>query len=367
LIFNRCFDSSRIDYSGGYDNALQFSEVFCRYADEIAGALVRDLGLRGRDVVDIGCGDGDFLGRLCRLGARSGIGFDPAAEASPSLEAVGVTVRSDDFSPNEIDTLDVGLIACRHVLEHLVDPISLLTTIRMALENHEGACAYLEVPSGDFMLRHDGFWDVIYEHHTAFTRSALLRALELAGLCAIDVRETYGGQYVVGVVKPGSGTPPSKAGIAEVVENAKSFAVRFELHVASWRTMLTELHERGARTALWGAGSKGVSFVNVLDGNGVTIRAVVDRNTRKQGCRIVGTGHRIIAPAQLVEEDVDHVILLNRAYEGEVLHEINDLGVTCTCIGPDLEPVRPAVEHPVLVAVRQLDGSSQPGAADRSR
>lgn len=63
----------------------------------------------------------------------------------------------------------------------------------------------------------------------------------------------------------------------------------------TWNGNLSRLFEKGSRIVLWGAGAKGVTFLNTQKA-GRQIEYVVDINPRKQGMYVAGTGQRIVAP-----------------------------------------------------------------------
>jgi hypothetical protein len=73
----------------------------------------------------------------------------------------------------------------------------------------------------------------------------------------------------------------------------------------------------GPKTAIWGAGAKGVTFANLADPTGTLIDCVVDLNPHKQGHFMPGTGHPIVAPAALEERGVKRAILMNPNYRDE--------------------------------------------------
>src|SRR6266550_5771338 len=61
LIWNCAFDVDRLEYSQQYDNSLDFSPVFQDYARRLAHRLIDTYDIRGKDVVELGCGKGHFL------------------------------------------------------------------------------------------------------------------------------------------------------------------------------------------------------------------------------------------------------------------------------------------------------------------
>ena len=73
-------------------------------------------------------------------------------------------------------------------------------------------------------------------------------------------------------------------------------------------------HAAGKRVAIWGGGSKGVSFCTT-DGLGPMLSHVVDINPYKQGKYLPGAGLRVSAPEDLaaergIVEQTDHAELL---------------------------------------------------------
>ena len=114
LVFNRVFDAGRIRYDGEYENALHFSGVFRAYAEGLAKHLVETFHLQGKTVAEIGCGDGQFLASLCEAGARDGIGFDPAFDASRH-EVAGENIRivPELFDAGALREAAIDLICCR--------------------------------------------------------------------------------------------------------------------------------------------------------------------------------------------------------------------------------------------------------------
>jgi hypothetical protein len=77
---------------------------------------------------------------------------------------------------------------------------------------------------------------------------------------------------------------------------------------------------------LWGAGSKGVTFLNTIDSTGVVDRAV-DVNPRKHGMYVSGAGQPIVAPEDLVAEPPDAVLVMNPNYRDEIASQLAALGI----------------------------------------
>ena len=93
FITNLAFDPEKVKYSPQYENALHFSPRFQEYAEALARRLVDRHSLKGKTVLEIACGDGAFLRRLCKLGDNRGIGFDPSFEPERAGRGSGVSVE----------------------------------------------------------------------------------------------------------------------------------------------------------------------------------------------------------------------------------------------------------------------------------
>jgi len=103
-----------------------------------------------------------------------------------------------------------------------------------------------------------------------------------------------------------------------------AFAENHSRKLAAWRRRLQELREQGRTAVVWGAGSKGVTFLNAV-GAGDLVRYVVDLNPRKQGRFVAGAGQEIVPPSFLKGRGIDVVILMNPIYEKEVRELLTSL------------------------------------------
>lgn len=327
-VFNRAFDAELLRYGGAYENSLHFSRHYQRYAEETADRLIARYGLAGRTVLEIGCGRGDFLRLLCGRGGNRGFGFDPshvpvAGDADPDAP----TILARPFTPADLRPAD--LVASRHVLEHLSDPTELLALIREAAAMSGSGVVFIEVPNGLYTLDHGGIWDLIYEHVSYFTPASLAAAMNDAGLAVRHMDSAFGGQFLWVEAVPADEAPISGAG-AEMAGRFTGFPRRFAATLGHWRSVIGEAVARGERLALWGGGSKGVTFLNLLGlraGEGVDW--VVDINPRKAGAFVPGTGQPIVPPERLRALRPDHVVIMNPEYRQEIVAQLSALGLDC--------------------------------------
>lgn len=320
-------------YSQRYENSLHFSSRFQEYANTLAASLVDRYHLRGKTIVEIGCGRGDFLALLCRLGQNRGYGFDPACpDTSPDPERI-VFVR--DFYSERYAGYAADFISCRHLLEHIDNPMSFLATVRRSIGDRPEVVVFVEVPNSEFILRDLSVWDIIFEHPSYFWQGSLRRIFEACGFEVLDQRTTFSGQFLcieacprkAGVARRGDDVN----GIANLSTAVGNFGRRYQAKYETWRGRLDRIFGDGRRAVVWGAGSKGVTFLNLLGVN-EEIPYVVDVNPRKQGKFLAGTGQLIVEPRVLVDYRPHVVIVMNPVYEDEIRVSLQHLGVSADLV-----------------------------------
>jgi hypothetical protein len=334
FVFNAAFDPELIRYTQRYDNCLHFSARFREYADSLARKLVDRYSLHGKRVVDVGCGKGDFLKLLCELGPNKGVGFDPSFETRDDIEELGddVTIVREYYS-GKYGEHGGDFLCCRHVLEHVQRPSELLEQVRLGLGQRYGVPVFFEVPNGEYTLRNVFVWDVIYEHPCYFTADSARRLFVAAGFGVAEVCEEFEGQYLgihattgaqgqgAAELVPGQG--PERGSVHKTTE---SFADEFEKLKVVWTSELENIGREGRRAVIWGAGSKGVTFLNLLDREG-RIEYAVDVSPSKQGKFVPGTGQEIVPPEFLPSFRPSDIMVMNPVYEGEIKTMLGEMGV----------------------------------------
>lgn len=321
FIFNEIFDERVMHYSTGFEDSQHFSNTFNAFARALAHDIAERCDLAGKHVLEIGCGKGEFLHELCRIGDATGLGIDPGYRMDKGRGDPNGRVKFvvDVFRPHRACRADI--ILCRHTLEHIAPVADFTRSIRAFIGAQEHPWVVFETPDAKRILREGAFWDVYYDHCSYFSPGTHARLFRREGFAVTDLTLLYDGQYIVQYAKPASGrTPPSLAlekDLAEMHELTEAFAAEVARVQDLWRHYAREAYARGRRTILWGGGSKGVAFLTTL-GLDAEITAVVDVNPFKQGKFLPGTGHPVIGPKVLAEAPPDLVIVMNPIYMDEI-------------------------------------------------
>jgi SAM-dependent methyltransferase len=332
VIFNQAFEAALLRYDTNYDNSLHFSPVFQQYAQELVDDLIRRYQLHGKNIVDIGCGKGEFLALLCSAGDNRGLGFDPAyveGRANPSA-GQGFRVIHDYYSDAYADC-PADFVCCRQVLEHIPNPRVFLANIRRAIGDRSTTGVFFEVPNVLFTLRQMAIWDIIYEHCLCFSPASLQRLFASSAFEVVRTYESFGGQYVCLEARPmatqeGSGVAGDPTELNGLSKDVELFADNYRRKVEHWRTTLEEIARSAQRAVLWGAGAKGATFLNALRDHG-DIKYVVDINPNKQGRFVPGTGQKVVPPEFLVQYKPKFVVITNPNYKAEIVKTVAGLGL----------------------------------------
>jgi SAM-dependent methyltransferase len=329
FIFNTAFDANLAAYNGSYENSLHYSPRFERYADELAGYLVKRYGLYGKTVVEIGCGRGEFLSKLAAIGKNRGVGFDPSLDQTKRscVADDAVTVIGSFFDAAMLED-DPALICCRHVLEHIERPAEFLGELAASVKGKKCAL-FFEVPNSFYTLVDQGIWDIIYEHCSYYVKTSLTELFRRAGMTIEDVRTRYADQFLtIEAIWGGTAGHPTESEKPEpVIELAQKFSLVYNKKSEDWKRGIAGLIAQHKKVVLWGAGSKGVTFLNALGIGDEAIEFVVDVNPHKHGKYVPCSGQLVVEPEFCREYRPDVVVVMNAIYEPEIRHKLGEMGI----------------------------------------
>lgn len=329
-VFNQSFDPDRMQYDLQYENSLHFSPRFQKYATWLAHYLVDQYDLHGKTIVEIGSGKGDFLRMLCEYGDNAGTGFDPSYQPDPADQHPAMSFIRDVFS-ERYASYQADMILSRHVLEHIYQPAAFAQSLRRTIGSRKNTVVFCEVPNLAYILRDTAIWDIIYEHISYFSPHSLGELFTRNGFNTLNLAEAYEGQFLYIEAAPreaGRPTPdaPYATPVAALTNQVLGFAQRSQEKLAGWQQQLDALRAAGKRAVVWGAGSKGISFLNMLHVQD-EIQYVIDINPRKRNKFITGAGQQIVPPEFLGQYRPDTVIVMNPIYRQEIQKTVDELGL----------------------------------------
>jgi SAM-dependent methyltransferase len=334
FVWNRAFQAKLIAYDADYENDQTHSPAFATYLRARATDVVAAVPVGEKvDYLEIGCGQGRFILEVANVaGSRlaSAEGFDPAWRGQEGIGPAGSHIHKAYFDSRtaQLLTRSPNVIASRHTIEHVPDPVAFLTAIRRALGPAARARIFIETPCVSWILEHQAMQDFFYEHCSLFTARALALALRKAGFRSPRVDHVFGGQYLW--------ASAATDGSDEVFETERphdldAFAGARAHFAAHWRAQVHAAAAQGP-VALWGAGAKGVTFALIADPENRLLDHVVDVNPSKQNQHIAGSGLKILAPNDAAQRGARTIFVMNPNYLEEITATVAQIGMQARLI-----------------------------------
>jgi SAM-dependent methyltransferase len=305
FVWNAAFFPGRLEYGPAYENRQSLSPAFDVHLKTRAAAAWALIECRPEaTLVEVGCGQGDFLTYLAEAAppgvTASLFGFDPAWRGEDGEGPSDARVYRGMFDESAaLNGAPADLIVSRHVIEHIPGPMEFLASLRRC--GGPDTRLAIETPDIDWIRRTGAFHDFFYEHCSLFSLAALDQALNRAGFVPTRIERVFDGQYLWAEATPAE---------AEAAPSASAYQRR-------WDEVVAVAAARGP-VVVWGAGAKGASFVQMVDADATRIAAVVDLNPAKQGRHLGGSGHKVVSPEAAGALNPATVLVMNPAYEAEI-------------------------------------------------
>lgn len=326
LIQNQLFDVALVGFEPGYEVSLIHTPTFRKYIEGVCDRLIERYKLQSKNLLEIGCGGGDFLRLICRSGSNHGVGIDPTVPRLTEEQVGSGTVRlvPGFFSPKHAD-IPLDLICCLSVFEAIPEPLEFLRTLRRAI-GERTVPVYFEVFNGFRAIAEREVWSIHYEQCNYFSLCSLQQLFRRAGFEITNAGTCYqGDQYLFIEAAPGPvgksfSEPHCESDVlSHVLEFEREYCQRREWwlqQIEQWRTDSLEV-------VVWGSGGKGISFLSSFPD--APIKYVVDVNPDRQGGFIPLSGQEIIAPQRLQQLQPQVVILTNKLYRSEIEQQLREL------------------------------------------
>jgi 2-polyprenyl-3-methyl-5-hydroxy-6-metoxy-1,4-benzoquinol methylase len=187
-----------------YSDSLFLYSNESKYANDTYFELFLSLSLEKRSnksirILDIGCGNGGFLERLCEAGYRNISGIEPSRDAYNNAKTIlRDNIINKTFDASDFDNNSFDIICNFHLLDHLSSPLIFLQQCRNILDKD----GYLLTACHDvsaFSVKVFGEWSPVYdiEHIYLFNMLTLQKLMEKAGFEVLHLSR-YTNTYPLG-------------------------------------------------------------------------------------------------------------------------------------------------------------------------
>ena len=296
-------------------------------------AAMREHNIPGRNIIEIGCGQGEFLkmwdgvtepadpltGQRPRSLCLSGI--EHKQDLVEKAQAAGLSVTRDFAEQgHRFPGAPFDAFVQFNFLEHQPDPRDMLRTIHQNLR--PGALGLLTVPSFEYILQYAGYYEIMRDHIANYTEFTLTKLLSDCGFRVLETRlvnrDTI--EAIVECCNPEELTSFQFNGQPIDVSGLKK---NYEKLASDIQEHCRRLAEEKKSIAVWGASHQGFALLATSQLGG-QIRYIIDSADFKQG-RFAPASHiPIVAPAYFHEDPVDEILIVAPGYTDEIASIIRE-------------------------------------------
>lgn len=304
---------------------------------------MQDHRIYGRRIVEVGCGRGEFLrmwqnlaedpegaAALARDQERDPLSGQPKAaplqlvgiEHQPSLVAEANAAADKKYHVYE--SFATGDVRCPegpfdafvqfNFLEHQPDPCDMLRNIWHNLKPK--ALGLITVPSFEYILRYNGYYELLRDHIANYTEFTLQKLLQDCGfeLLSIDLvnRDT-----IEAIVRKADPDELSELHYSGRLIDVSALRDSYDRLSASVNAHIDHLSESDRTMAIWGASHQGFTLAATTKLGG-KVRYIIDSAPFKQGRFSPASHIPIVAPDYVETHPVDEILIVAPGYTDEI-------------------------------------------------
>ena len=297
------FDCKPVSYyrdvirSGGYSSTMHDLR-YSQYKH-----LIETYHLKGKKFIEVGCGQGEFLSVLNEFPVKT-FGIEHKATLVELAKSKGLNVVQGFVENGEykIQGAPFDVFLSFNFLEHQPNPNEMLEGIYNNLT--DDGMGLITVPSLEYILEHDGYYELIRDHLAYYSFETLRFLLEKNGFQVLE-------QQIV-----------NRDTIAMIVSKRKKVDISNLIDSYSYikKETLNYINSQlniGHRVGIWGASHQGFTLAATAD-LGEKVTYIIDSAPFKQG-KFAPTSHiPIISPDAAAKDPVDTIIIIAPGYTDEI-------------------------------------------------
>jgi len=298
--------SDPVPYYKDVIRAAAFSEEMKEFRRRQFSKFVEGYSLKGKKVIEVGCGRGEYLAILQQCGVEA-YGLEHSEEAVTRCADRGLRVSQGYLHSSAVRLPEAPFDAFMILsfLEHLPEPNAALGGIGFNVK--DDAVGIIEVPNFEMIVRRNLFSEFIFDHLFYFTRETLNTTVGLNGFEMVDCTEVWHDYIISAVVKK-----RKKMDLSPFPQRQEMLQDALFEYLGLFK---------GKSVAIWGAGHQALAILSLTNLAG-KIKYVVDSAVFKQGKYTPATHIPIVSPDTLDSDPVDAVIVMAGSYSDEVAMNI---------------------------------------------
>lgn len=278
------------------------------------------------EILDVGCGLGDFSNYLMDIGHCHVIGIEPSLSCVQNAQKIGVNCLHDDSFSHDSSLKDrFDMIIFSHVLEHILDFKKALINVKSMLK--PDGIIYIEVPNASKYcdVSFPPYFFFTYEHILHFSQKTLEDISKSFGMKLIhsDSYLKCNSYHVLyGLFQNGAET--SAISYSDETKNAIEKYIYFCR--GKLNSIIHTFEQSQEELILWGIGASTAQLLSEAFTK-CNIMALVDTNTSRQGVKFHLNGKTLpIVHPDVVADTLATIVILPVMYKDSIIAQINALG-----------------------------------------
>ena len=283
--------------------------------------------LEGKKLIEAGCGQGEFLAVLSEFPVKA-YGIENRDNLVDLAKEKGLKVWKQFAEDGQILAPADGSakgpydgFLSFNFLEHQPKPVSMLRCIAENLT--EDGVGLITVPSLEYILQYDGYYELIRDHLAYYTFDTLRYAVEAAGFEVLE-EEMINRDTLSVIVRK------RKQAHGKRIHEKKAEKVLVSGLIESQDTIGREMNElirglkdQGKTLAVWGASHQGFTLASTTE-IGAFAQYIIDSAPFKQG-KYAPASHLLIVPPDHYHSDpVDAILIVAPGYTEEIAGTIKE-------------------------------------------
>ena len=289
--------------SGGFSTTMvELRRAQYRY-------LIDTYGLEGKKFLEVGCGQGEFLSVLKEFPVEV-YGIEHKEELVKLARERGLQVERDFLGEGGHMLKDgpFDVFLSFNFLEHQPDPNGMLEGIYDNLA--EDGMGLITVPSFEYIMEHDGYYELIRDHLAYYTFDSLRILLEKNGF--IVLKEELINRDTLSVIVKKRKQPD----VSKIAESYKEIPQQIQEFVE-------QAIRKEKKVAIWGASHQGFTLASTAD-LGKKVSYIIDSAPFKQGRYAPASHIPIVSPGEAQENPADIIIIMAPGYTKEIAGVIRE-------------------------------------------
>lgn len=297
------FDCEPVSYYRDVIRAGGYSTTMKALRRRQYSRLIELCGLEGKKIIEIGCGQGEFLETLSEFPVKV-YGIEHKADLVEKAKAKGLNVRLDfaERSGQHLEGAPFDAFLSFNFLEHQPDPNGMMRCIYDNLT--DGGYGLITVPRWEYILANNSFYELLHDHIANYTEEALTFLLNKNGFTVVE-REVVNDDTTSFIVRK-----RLKTDISGLKGN-------FDRLASQMKEFVNSRYEKGQKVAVWGASHQGFTAIST-SGIGERLSYIIDSAPFKHGKYSPASHVRIVPPDHFFSEPVDTILIIAPAFTDEI-------------------------------------------------